>query len=174
MRRAFAPCSGNLPCSAPSCSGLLRNVAIAMGNSGLASYLPKLQEWAAGPDPVLAEAARWALTRLSTAETIRKPSSDPTSGATYDVRGVEAFGSLLAFKFHRIALVQSLIAVLLYRGEVYEDILTGGTLDKPVSFGSVEPLDHAIFLQANSLSLWMNHLQHSSGTPPAAVTVCQT
>jgi hypothetical protein len=35
---------------------------------------------------------------------------------------------------------------------VYEDILTSGTLDKPVSLGSVEPLDHAIFLQANSLS----------------------
>ena len=50
-------------------SGLLRNVAIAMGNSGLASYLPKLREWAAGSDPVLAEAAQWALARLSTAET---------------------------------------------------------------------------------------------------------
>src|ERR1700689_1655468 len=44
-------------------SGLLRNVAIAMGNSGLAEYLPKLREWAAGPDPVLAEAAQWALER---------------------------------------------------------------------------------------------------------------
>ncbi len=50
-------------------SGLLRNVAIAMGNSGLASYLPKLQEWAAGSDPVLAEAAQWALVRLSTTDT---------------------------------------------------------------------------------------------------------
>jgi epoxyqueuosine reductase len=50
-------------------SGLLRNVAIAMGNSGLASYLPKLQEWAAAPDPVLAEAAQWALVRLSTKQT---------------------------------------------------------------------------------------------------------
>jgi epoxyqueuosine reductase len=50
-------------------SGLLRNVAIAMGNSGLASYLPRLQEWAAGSDPVVAEAARWALARLSTAAT---------------------------------------------------------------------------------------------------------
>jgi epoxyqueuosine reductase len=48
--------------------GLLRNVAIAMGNSGLAEYLPKLREWAAGPDPVLAEAAQWALTR-NTGET---------------------------------------------------------------------------------------------------------
>jgi epoxyqueuosine reductase len=45
-------------------SGLLRNVAIAMGNSGLASYVPKLQEWAASPEPVLAEAAQWALAKL--------------------------------------------------------------------------------------------------------------
>jgi hypothetical protein len=104
---------------------------------------------------------------------MRAPSSDPTLSATHDVRGVEAFGALLAFKFHRIAFVQSLITVLLYSGEVYEDILTGGTLNKAISFGSVEPLDHAIFLQANSLSLWMNHLQHSSGTPQAAVTICQ-
>jgi epoxyqueuosine reductase len=50
-------------------SGLLRNVAIAMGNSGLARYLPKLREWTAAADPVLAEAAQWALARLSTAET---------------------------------------------------------------------------------------------------------
>jgi epoxyqueuosine reductase len=43
--------------------GLLRNVAIAMGNSGLDEYLPKLREWALGPDEVLAEAAQWALAR---------------------------------------------------------------------------------------------------------------
>jgi hypothetical protein len=105
---------------------------------------------------------------------MRKPSSDPALSATHDVRGVKAFGALLAFKFDRVALVQSLIPVLLYRGEVYKDILTGGTLNKSVSFGSVKPLDHAIFLQANSLSLWMNHLQHPSGTPRAAVTVART
>jgi epoxyqueuosine reductase len=46
-------------------SGLLRNVAIAMGNSGLASFLPRLQEWASSSDPVLAEAAQWALKRLN-------------------------------------------------------------------------------------------------------------
>ena len=45
-------------------SGLLRNVAIAMGNSGLPSYLPKLREWSAGSDPVLREAAQWAASRL--------------------------------------------------------------------------------------------------------------
>jgi epoxyqueuosine reductase len=49
--------------------GLLRNVAIAMGNSGLAGYLPKLREWAVTADPVLAEAAQWALARLSSADT---------------------------------------------------------------------------------------------------------
>jgi hypothetical protein len=52
---------------------------------------------------------------------------------------------------------------------VYEDILTSGTLDKSISFGSVEPLDHAIFLQGNFLSNLINHLQRSLGTPRAAV-----
>jgi epoxyqueuosine reductase len=51
-------------------AGLLRNTAIAMGNSGLASYLPKLREWACGPDPVLAEAAQWAADRLTLSEPV--------------------------------------------------------------------------------------------------------
>ena len=54
-------------------AGLLRNTAIAMGNSGLASYLPKLREWACGPDPVLAEAAQWAADRLLNTETEAGP-----------------------------------------------------------------------------------------------------
>jgi epoxyqueuosine reductase len=48
-------------------SGLLRNVAIAMGNSGEQRFLPQLELWAnaeAG-DPVLAEAAAWAIARLA-------------------------------------------------------------------------------------------------------------
>jgi hypothetical protein len=85
---------------------------------------------------------------------------DPISGAADHVRGVESFGSLLAFELDRVALVQSLISVLLNSREVYEDILTSGTLDEPISFGSVEPLDHAIFLQANSLSVLIKHLEH--------------
>jgi epoxyqueuosine reductase len=40
---------------------LQRNVAIAMGNSGLEEFLPRLREWAEGEDEVLAEAARWAI-----------------------------------------------------------------------------------------------------------------
>ena len=46
-------------------SGLRRNIAIAMGNSGLARYLPKLRAWADGSEPILAEAARWALDQLT-------------------------------------------------------------------------------------------------------------
>jgi epoxyqueuosine reductase len=50
--------------------GLLRNVAIAMGNSGLPRYLPKLREWARSADPVLAEAAQWAIHRLVASKTV--------------------------------------------------------------------------------------------------------
>ena len=46
-------------------SGLLRNVAIAMGNSGERHFLPQLEAWSAGEDPVLAEAATWAIGRLT-------------------------------------------------------------------------------------------------------------
>jgi epoxyqueuosine reductase len=43
---------------------LLRNVAIAMGNSGEARFLPQLDAWVAGDDSVLADAAEWARARL--------------------------------------------------------------------------------------------------------------
>jgi epoxyqueuosine reductase len=46
---------------------LLRNIAIAMGNSEEQEFLPQLEEWAGAEaeDPVLAEAAAWALARLT-------------------------------------------------------------------------------------------------------------
>jgi epoxyqueuosine reductase len=44
---------------------VLRNVAIAMGNSGERGFLPQLEIWAAGDDTMLAEAATWAIHRLS-------------------------------------------------------------------------------------------------------------
>jgi epoxyqueuosine reductase len=43
---------------------VLRNVAIAMGNSGDEKFLPRLEEWASGDDPVLVESARWAAERI--------------------------------------------------------------------------------------------------------------
>jgi epoxyqueuosine reductase len=45
-------------------AGLRRNIAIAMGNSRRHAFLPRLREWANDPDEVLAEASRWAISRI--------------------------------------------------------------------------------------------------------------
>jgi epoxyqueuosine reductase len=45
-------------------AGFLRNVAIAMGNSGLAKFRAPLEKLAEGPDEMVADHARWALERL--------------------------------------------------------------------------------------------------------------
>ena len=45
-------------------NGLRRNVAIAIGNSGLASFGPQLEKWASAADEGLRAAAQWALRRL--------------------------------------------------------------------------------------------------------------
>ncbi len=44
--------------------GFRRNLAIAMGNSGLASFRDTLETWSRSEDTVLAEAASWALAEL--------------------------------------------------------------------------------------------------------------
>jgi epoxyqueuosine reductase len=46
-------------------SGLLRNVAVAMGNSGEARFIPVLADLSRRDDPVVADAARWAMRKLS-------------------------------------------------------------------------------------------------------------
>jgi epoxyqueuosine reductase len=46
-------------------SGFLRNVAIAMGNSGLARFREPLARLAESEDPVVAEAARWGLEHVA-------------------------------------------------------------------------------------------------------------
>jgi len=45
-------------------AGFRRNLAIAMGNSGLARFRPTLESWSRSADPVLAESAAWALGKL--------------------------------------------------------------------------------------------------------------
>jgi epoxyqueuosine reductase len=45
-------------------TGLQRNIAIAMGNSGLACFAPHLETWAAAADEALRSAAQWALEKL--------------------------------------------------------------------------------------------------------------
>ena len=52
------------PISRTKHSGLLRNVAVAMGNSGCQEYSTDLQTIARNADPTLAEHARWAIGRL--------------------------------------------------------------------------------------------------------------
>ncbi|HKR29273.1 MAG TPA: tRNA epoxyqueuosine(34) reductase QueG, partial [Terriglobales bacterium] len=59
------------PISRAKYSGFLRNVAVAMGNSGLQEYVPELERMARSEDPVIAEHAVWALARL------RAPTSEP-------------------------------------------------------------------------------------------------
>ena len=45
-------------------SGLKRNVAIAMGNSGLQEFIPDLEKMASGPDASVAGHAEWAIKKL--------------------------------------------------------------------------------------------------------------
>jgi epoxyqueuosine reductase len=44
--------------------GLLRNVCVALGNTGDVTALPHLQKAAHDPEPLIAEHARWAMTRI--------------------------------------------------------------------------------------------------------------
>jgi epoxyqueuosine reductase len=44
--------------------GFRRNVAIAMGNSGLSRFLPVLEEWSHATDEGIADAALWSLEKL--------------------------------------------------------------------------------------------------------------
>jgi len=60
----FKRCFKGSPLERTGRKRLLRNVAIAMGNSGEECFLPQLEAWAAGNDPVLADAAAWARARL--------------------------------------------------------------------------------------------------------------
>jgi epoxyqueuosine reductase len=50
-------------------TGLLRNVAIAMGNSGEEKFLPVLRRLAGHDDRAVAEAANWAIRRLQGRQT---------------------------------------------------------------------------------------------------------
>jgi epoxyqueuosine reductase len=45
-------------------SGLKRNVAVAMGNSGNKEFVPDLQKMTVESDRVVAEHAEWALRKL--------------------------------------------------------------------------------------------------------------
>ena len=56
----------DLPVSRAKHRGLLRNVLLAMGNSGLTRFRPLLERLASDPDEMIAEQARWSLARRLT------------------------------------------------------------------------------------------------------------
>jgi epoxyqueuosine reductase len=62
--QAFESAFNGSPVRRAGFNGLRRNLAIAMGNSGLRRYKERLQEWASAADEGLRAAARWALGRL--------------------------------------------------------------------------------------------------------------
>ena len=49
-------------------SGVRRNAVIAMGNSGERRFVPTLEQFLSDEDPVIAEAARWAIEKLRTSQ----------------------------------------------------------------------------------------------------------
>ncbi|MGH9520005.1 MAG: tRNA epoxyqueuosine(34) reductase QueG, partial [Terriglobales bacterium] len=53
-------------------SGLQRNLAIAMGNSGNPAFLDRLQSWTAAAGD-LAEHAHWAIAKIHHAQTCLRP-----------------------------------------------------------------------------------------------------
>jgi epoxyqueuosine reductase len=61
---AFHQCTIDSPVARAKQSGVLRNVAVAMGNSGLDRFRGCLQELASSPDEIVAEHAQWALKKL--------------------------------------------------------------------------------------------------------------
>lgn len=62
--RAFREAFRGSPLERTGRKRLHRNTAIAMGNSGDKTHLPRLEEWAQSEDEVLAETARWAIARI--------------------------------------------------------------------------------------------------------------
>ena len=61
---AFHQLVAGSPVSRARHSGILRNVAVAMGNSRLENVREPLEELASSPDGMVAEHARWALKKL--------------------------------------------------------------------------------------------------------------
>jgi epoxyqueuosine reductase len=62
--KAFEAAFNGSPVRRAGFSGLRRNVAIAMGNSGEARFIERLQSWADDTNEGLRSAARWALSKL--------------------------------------------------------------------------------------------------------------
>ena len=60
---------GGTPMLRAKRAGLLRNVCVALGNTGDESSLPALQKAAADSEPLIAEHARWAIAQIQSRTT---------------------------------------------------------------------------------------------------------
>lgn len=56
---------GHTPLARPGRSGLLRNACIVLGNRGEGSHLPALRRAAMDGDPIIRDAAEWAIARIT-------------------------------------------------------------------------------------------------------------
>jgi epoxyqueuosine reductase len=65
---AFEKLFNGSPVRRAGFAGLRRNLAVAMGNSGLRRFKAILERWAEGADVAVSAAARWALNRLQAEE----------------------------------------------------------------------------------------------------------
>lgn len=61
------------------------------------------------------------------------------------VERVEALGTLLTLKIHRVSLVQGFEATLLNRREMHKNIFAGRALDETVPFGAIKPFHYTTF-----------------------------
>ena len=83
-------------------------------------------------------------TRLAGATDITRLAGAP------NLDGIQAFGALLDFKLHALALVEGAVAVGHDGREMHEYILAGGALDEAISLGTVEPLYNSLLFHAVS------------------------
>jgi epoxyqueuosine reductase len=70
-------------------SGLLRNAALVLGNQGDARALPALRRALADPEPLVRQAAQWAIRRIVKTSARDAASQSPTNGAS-DFGGCDA------------------------------------------------------------------------------------
>ena len=69
----FAKQLGPTPLSRPGWPGIIRNACIAAGNSGDISYLDTLERLTSNTDPIVSDAARWAIEQITRAAQNQSP-----------------------------------------------------------------------------------------------------
>ena len=67
----------------PKRRGLLRNVCVAMGNSGNRAFIPVLEDLLQDEEPLIREHAAWALEQLRDGPAARTPDTGPYSPIPY-------------------------------------------------------------------------------------------